>query len=79
MYELILKLDSNKGPGTDNLDAKSLKSISNSISTHLASLFNQSITLGIYPKTLKISKCVSIDKGGLWIHLTQLTIGQYLS
>ena len=32
VYELILKLDSNKGPGTDKLDIKSLKSIANIIS-----------------------------------------------
>ena len=41
VYEILLKLDSNKGPGTDNLDTKSLKSISHVISEHLASLFNQ--------------------------------------
>ena len=38
VYELILKLDSTKGPGTDNLDTKSLKSIANIISTHLTIL-----------------------------------------
>ena len=63
VYELILKLDSNKGPGTDKLDIKSLKSIANVISIHLASLFNQSITLGFYPQILKIAKCVPIYKG----------------
>ena len=63
VYELILKLDANKGPGTDNLDIKSLKSIANIISEHLASLFNQSISLGIYPQKLKIAKCVPIYKG----------------
>ena len=43
VYEILLKLDSNKGPGTDNIDTKSLKSIAHIISEHLASLFNQSI------------------------------------
>ena len=63
VYELILQLDTSKGPGTDNLDTKSLKSIANIISAHLASLFNQSIKLGIYPQCIKIAKCVPIFKG----------------
>ena len=63
LYELILQLDTSKGPGTDNLDTKSLKSIANIISSHLASLFNQSIQLGLYPQCLKIAKCVPIFKG----------------
>ena len=63
VYELILKLDSSKGPGTDNIDTKSLKSIANIISKHLSLLFNQSIKEGIYPQCLKITKCVPIFKG----------------
>ena len=42
-YELLLKLDSNIGPGIDNLDVKILKSAAHIISEHLASLFNQSL------------------------------------
>ena len=52
-----------KGPGTDDLDTKSLKSISNIISTHLTSLFNESLQTGIYPQCLKIAKCIPIYKG----------------
>ena len=63
VYEILLKLDSNKGPGTDNLDTKSLKSIAHIISEHLASLFNQSIDKGIYPDCLKTAKCIPIYKG----------------
>ena len=63
IYELILKLDSTKGPGIDNLDIKSLKSISHIISSHLASLFNSSIITGIYPQCLKVAKCIPIYKG----------------
>ena len=63
VYELILKLDSTKGPGTDNINTKSLKSIANIISTHLTILFNESLKTGIYPQCLKISKCVPIYKG----------------
>ena len=63
IYELILKLDSSKGPDTDNIDIKLLKSIANIISTHLSILFNQSIIQGIYPQCLKKAKCVPIYKG----------------
>ena len=63
VYELLLKLDSKKGPGTDNIDTKSLKSIAHIISVHLASLFNQSIIEGVYPNNQKIAKCIPIYKG----------------
>ena len=63
VYELILKLDSSKGPGIDNMDIKSLKSVANIISPHLSSLFNLSITNGIYPQCFKIAKCVPVFKG----------------
>ena len=63
VYEILLKLDSNKGPGIDNLDTKSLKSIAHIISEHLALLFNQSINEGTYPDYLKTAKCIPIYKG----------------
>ena len=63
IYELILKLDPTKGPGTDNIDVKSLKSIANIISPHLSSLFNLSITQGIYPQCFKVARCVPVFKG----------------
>ena len=63
VYELILRLDSTKGPGIDNIDIKSLKSIANIISHHLTSLFNDSIKTGIYPQCLKTSICIPIYKG----------------
>ena len=47
----------------DDIDTKSLKSIADIISPHLATLFNQSINNGIYPQCLKIAKCVPIFKG----------------
>ena len=63
VYENILQLDSTKGPGLDNFDIKSLKSIADIISPHLACLFNQSIEQGIYPNCFKIAKCVPVFKG----------------
>ena len=63
VYETILKLDPSKGPGVDNLDVKSLKSIADVISSHLAPLFNQSMQQGIYPQCLKVAQCVPVYKG----------------
>ena len=63
IYEEILKLDQNKGPGFDNLDIKSMKSIANIISPHLCTLFNSSIQHSEYPDIFKIAKCVPIFKG----------------
>ena len=63
VYESLLKLDKNKGPGLDNLDVKSIKAIANVISPHLCTLFNDSIEYSIYPDIFKIAKCVPIYKG----------------
>ena len=63
VYESILKLDQNKGPGLDGLDIKSIKSIANIISPQLCTLFNLSIQYSEYPDTFKIAKCVPIFKG----------------
>ena len=63
VYETLLKLDPNKGPGIDELDIKSMKSIGNIIAPHLEALYNLSISEGIYPQSLKIAKCVPVYKG----------------
>ena len=63
IYELILQLDSTKGPGIDTLYTKSLKSILNIISSHLTLLFNDSMITGIYPQCLQLAKCIPIYKG----------------
>ena len=63
VYENILKLDNNKGPGIDNIDTKSIKLIADIISPHLTSLFNLSVEEGVYPQCFKIAKCVPIYKG----------------
>ena len=63
IYELILQLDCSKGPGTDEIDIKSLRSVANLIAPHLALLFNQSILEGIYPQCFKTARCVPIFKG----------------
>ena len=65
IYELILQLGCSKGPGTDEIDIKSLRSVANIIAPHLALLFNQSILEGIYPQCFKTARCVPIFKGFL--------------
>ena len=63
IYETILQLDVNKGPGVDELDIKSIKYIADIISPHLAILFNESLYQSIYPDNFKLAKCVPIFKG----------------
>ena len=63
IYEALLKLDISKGPGIDNLDVKTIKSIAHIISPHLATIFNQCIEEGTYPQCFKIAKCIPVYKG----------------
>ena len=53
----------NKGPGPDGLDIKSLKSIAHIIAPHLSLFFNQFMVNGIYPQYLKTAKCIPVYKG----------------
>ena len=64
VYETILKLDKNKGPGYDEFNTKCLKYIADIISPHLTILFNTSMFEGQYPNLFKISICIPIFKGG---------------
>ena len=63
VYETILKLDITKGPGIDEIDVKTLKFVADIVSTHLATLFNHSISEGKYPDSFKTAKCVPVYKG----------------
>ena len=64
VYEEIVKLDKNKGPGVDDLDVKALKYVADIISDHLCLLFNSTLDNSIYPLLFKKAKCVPIFKGG---------------
>ena len=64
VYETLIKLDSTKGPGPDELPPKILKEIALPISSHLSNIFNKCIDEGVYPTNFKFSKCVPIYKGG---------------
>ena len=63
IYESIIKLDKNKGPGIDDLNVKCLKFVADLISPHLCILFNESVLKHEYPKIFKTAKCVPIYKG----------------
>ena len=58
----VYKLDTNKGPGTDDLDVKIIKSIADIISPHITNLFNESIKESIYPDIFKTARCVPVYK-----------------
>lgn len=64
VYEEIIKLDKNKGPGIDDLNVKALKYVADIISDHLCSLFNSTLDSSIYPSLFKTAKCVPLFKGG---------------
>ena len=64
VYETLIKLDSTKGPGPDELHPKIIKEIALPISSHLSNIFNKCIDEGVYPTNFKFSKCVPIFKGG---------------
>ena len=63
IYETIIKLDINKGPGIDDLNVKCIKYIADIISPHLNILFNSSLEQNLYPDLFKTAKCVPIFKG----------------
>jgi len=64
VYETLLKLNSSKGPGPDEMHVKVIKEVSFLISFHLSNLFNKCIDEGVYPFNLKFATCVAIHKGG---------------
>ena len=55
IQKLINKLDSKKSPGFDELSGKFLKLCAPYISETLATIFNSSISHGVYPELLKNS------------------------
>ena len=64
VYEVLIKMDSAKGPGPDELHIKVIKQVAAPISSHLSNIFNKCIEDGVYPTNLKFSKCFAIFKGG---------------
>ena len=64
VLDLISKLESKKSSGHDGLSSKFIKLCSPFLSVILANIFNQSITNGVYPDSLKIARVSPIHKKG---------------
>ena len=64
IQKLINKLDSKKSPGFDELSGKFLKLCAPYISETLATIFNSSISHGVYPELLKTARVTPIHKKG---------------
>lgn len=66
-HELLVNIDklrNSSAPGNDNIQAKTLKTISSFITKPLAYIFNMCFTSGIFPDKMKISVGVPVYKGG---------------
>lgn len=57
-------LDSNKGPGPDQIHPKFVKRLKDSLSNHLLFIFNESLKQGIFPNVWKYSYIIPIFKSG---------------
>ena len=58
----ILKLNSRKSPGPDNLSPKILKACETEIRKPLTDIFNWSLQTATYPSNLKIAKVLALYK-----------------
>ena len=59
---LISKLPNKKSSGYDNIDNILLKSIKDVVSEKLASLFNLSMSTGVFPEMMKLAEVVPLYK-----------------
>ena len=59
---LISKLPNKKSSGYDNIDNILLKSIKDVVSEKLASLFNLSMSIGVFPEMMKLAEVVPLYK-----------------
>ena len=62
VIELLASLDTSKSSGVDGISAKMLCLAANTIAPSLTKLFNQSLTMGTYPKQWKHARIVPIPK-----------------
>ena len=62
--DIIISLKNGKSTGPFSIPVKLLKLVKSDISRHLACIFNESITLGIFPDKLKCAKVIPIYKKG---------------
>lgn len=61
---LIRNLDPNKAPGPDNIDAYFVKKHHHLFASILSNVFNDMITSGQYPESLKTARVVPLHKSG---------------
>ena len=63
VFKILNDLNSNKGPGPDELSVKPFQCVAEKFSPILTSIFNSSIQEGVFPSDLKLAKCIPIHKG----------------
>lgn len=61
---LIKNLKTDSAPGLDNINNRLLKEIAHVVAEPLASIFNMSISVGIFPDQWKTAAVIPIHKGG---------------
>ena len=62
--DIIISLQNGKSIGPFSIPVKLLKLVKSDISRPLACIFNESITLGIFPDKLKHAQVIPIHKKG---------------
>ena len=62
--KIIANLPTKNSSGFDNISNKLLKQIQTSISPHLCTIFNISLTTGIFPDIMKHAEVIPLYKGG---------------
>ena len=63
VFNILNNLNSNKGPGPDELSVKPFQCVADKFASILANIFNSSIQEGVFPAGLKLAKCIPIHKG----------------
>ena len=64
ILNIVLKLDTSKGPGYDNVHPKVLKKCIHIVLTPLCNIINLAIEHGIFPDALKIARVTPVFKSG---------------
>ena len=64
MKKYILSMKPKTSLDDNNFSMKTLKMVAEAISTPMSHIFNLSINTGIFPKKLKITRCIPIFKSG---------------
>ena len=64
VYHLLHGLSSNKATGVDNISSKIIKIAAPAISDSLAYIFNQAITLSLFPHEWKTARIIPLYKNG---------------